>query len=108
MTIQAMAHVDPGAPSLQESVDSCSWLVDVPQLTVGEAHDLVERTLAAEELPVTRTRKGKSVTDDIRPNVLAPRVAAPAELPPAAARSEERRVGKECVSTRRSRWSPYH
>src|SRR3546814_16126517 len=26
----------------------------------------------------------------------------------AAARSEERRVGKECVSTCRSRWSPYH
>src|SRR3546814_7917888 len=23
-------------------------------------------------------------------------------------RSEERRVGKECVSTRRFRWSPYH
>src|SRR3546814_11278715 len=34
--------------------------------------------------------------------------------PPASAiregrwRSEERRVGKECVSTCRSRWSPYH
>src|SRR3546814_2118886 len=26
----------------------------------------------------------------------------------AASRSEERRVGKECVSTCRSRWSPYH
>src|SRR3546814_12486395 len=26
----------------------------------------------------------------------------------AADRSEERRVGKECVSTCRSRWSPYH
>src|SRR3546814_7607212 len=25
-----------------------------------------------------------------------------------AVRSEERRVGKECVSTCRSRWSPYH
>src|SRR3546814_15011246 len=25
-----------------------------------------------------------------------------------AARSEERRVGKACVSTCRSRWSPYH
>src|SRR3546814_4116296 len=25
-----------------------------------------------------------------------------------AHRSEERRVGKECVSTCRSRWSPYH
>src|SRR3546814_2808015 len=27
---------------------------------------------------------------------------------PEAIRSEERRVGKECVSTCRSRWSPYH
>src|SRR3546814_11933135 len=26
----------------------------------------------------------------------------------AASRSEERRVGKECVSTCRSRWAPYH
>src|SRR3546814_7425737 len=26
----------------------------------------------------------------------------------ASERSEERRVGKECVSTCRSRWSPYH
>src|SRR3546814_6532660 len=26
----------------------------------------------------------------------------------AAIRSEERRAGKECVSTGRSRWSPYH
>src|SRR3546814_8912261 len=38
---------------------------------------------------------------------------APARGPPAAhrlrpARSEERRVGKECVSTCRSRWWPYH
>src|SRR3546814_19988030 len=33
-----------------------------------------------------------------------------AAMPPAASpeRSEERRVGKECVSTCRSRWSPYH
>src|SRR3546814_8170740 len=30
----------------------------------------------------------------------------PASL--ASPRSEERRVGKECVSTCRSRWSPYH
>src|SRR3546814_5806416 len=28
--------------------------------------------------------------------------------PRAEQRSEERRVGKECVSTCRSRWSPYH
>src|SRR3546814_17938198 len=28
--------------------------------------------------------------------------------PGRTSRSEERRVGKECVSTCRSRWSPYH
>src|SRR3546814_7959048 len=27
---------------------------------------------------------------------------------PAQGRSEERRVGKECVRTRRYRWTPYH
>src|SRR3546814_4194451 len=29
-------------------------------------------------------------------------------IPDLDGRSEERRVGKECVSTCRSRWSPYH
>src|SRR3546814_11379741 len=33
--------------------------------------------------------------------------AAPAQLRQRL-RSEERRVGKECVSTCRSRWAPYH
>src|SRR3546814_6928028 len=43
-----------------------------------------------------------------------PRAAAPwlEQIMPGRAatsnRSEERRVGKECVSTCRSRWSPYH
>src|SRR3546814_12417501 len=32
----------------------------------------------------------------------------PLPLASARGRSEERRVGKECVSTCRSRWSPYH
>ena len=30
------------------------------------------------------------------------------QLKASGARSEERRVGKECVTTCRSRWSPYH
>src|SRR3546814_7927184 len=36
------------------------------------------------------------------------RFAAESPWPSAKLRSEERRVGKECVSTCRSRWSPYH
>src|SRR3546814_10568665 len=34
--------------------------------------------------------------------------AATASAARCGERSEERRVGKECVSTCRSRWSPYH
>src|SRR3546814_6052947 len=37
-----------------------------------------------------------------------PREAARVAVDGAERRSEERRVGKECVSTCRSRWSPYH
>src|SRR3546814_10470978 len=39
------------------------------------------------------------------PPLLIPQIPT---SPEALARSEERRVGKECVSTCRSRWSPYH
>src|SRR3546814_20541164 len=39
---------------------------------------------------------------------LQARNLAQAEIALLPERSEERRVGKECVSTCRSRWSPYH
>src|SRR3546814_14043962 len=35
-------------------------------------------------------------------------MAAAAQEPALAGRSEERRVGTECVSTCRFRWTPYH
>src|SRR3546814_13111549 len=41
----------------------------------------------------------------VRPELVE---ACPERLPWQAVSSEERRVGKECVSTCRSRWSPYH
>src|SRR3546814_3287957 len=39
---------------------------------------------------------------------LASPLLAPSPAIEYVERSEERRVGKECVSTCRSRWSPYH
>src|SRR3546814_8013439 len=47
------------------------------------------------------------LTSRSSPNVSArmPGARLPGSL---STRSEERRVGKECVSTCRSRWSPYH
>src|SRR3546814_10569702 len=43
------------------------------------------------------------VVPDARISPMDPKSVAGGER-----RSEERRVGKECVSTCRSRWSPYH
>src|SRR3546814_17687038 len=39
---------------------------------------------------------------------MIPAPIGPRRFPPKRNRSDERRVGKECVSTCRSRWSPYH
>src|SRR3546814_1082343 len=60
-----------------------------------------------------RTRQAMRQLDPAgasRPDIegLATIAAAQRVLQPTLVRSEERRVGKECVSTCRSRWSPYH
>src|SRR3546814_14321062 len=78
---------------------------------------------------LTRAAACEFAKDGIRVNAILPLADSPAmawwtrERPDEAAafiatvpqgrvgsceRSEERRVGKECVSTCRSRWSPYH
>src|SRR5213080_5174074 len=41
-------------------------------------------------------------------DVRMPRIAGRVEPLGAVTRSEERRVGKECIAVCRSRWSPYH
>src|SRR3546814_21009974 len=61
-------------------------LAAVPQGQQDEAIDIIDGNMIARLFPRAKQRY---------PGVLA-------------GSSEERRVGKECVSTCRSRWSPYH
>ena len=49
----------------------------------------------------------ESIPDALRELIADPQVLGALDEA-ASERSEERRVGKECVSTCRSRWSPYH
>lgn len=76
ITVQAAAIVDTGIMSLQQAVASCTWRIDVGGTTAQAAAVAVERALAADELIVTRERKGKAVTDDLRPYILALAVTA--------------------------------
>src|SRR3546814_11580229 len=72
-------------------------------LGCGEVH-LVE----ADRRKVEFLREAVRVTG-ANAQVHAARIAAlPAFPVDVVPRPEERRVGKECVSTFRSRWSPYH
>src|SRR3546814_16291060 len=78
--------------------------------------DLVEAALeVARGAPPLRRTGALPVPVDLAEAVDARRAKlraglsqAPARIVDCVARSEERRVGKECVSTCRSRWSPYH
>jgi radical SAM-linked protein len=66
-----------GAGSLQEEVTSCRWEIDVPHMDPDGLSEVIARVLGAEVLPVTRERKGRPVTDDLRPSVLALSSAGP-------------------------------
>ena len=62
--------LDPGAGSLQEEVTSCTWTIQVPDVSLSGVEQLVANALAADSLVVTRTRKGREVTDDLRQALL--------------------------------------
>src|SRR3546814_13677068 len=55
-----------------------------------------------------RTRPASILTGTVGVQPLSSPSASPVDSEIRQLRSEERRVGKECVSTCRSRWSPYH
>ena len=84
VAVQALAD---RAPALQEAVAAVEWEIELfavdPAVDAGpEAmHPRIEAVLAAPALPVTRQRKGKTTTDDIRPAIRRIRVLGPAEHP---------------------------
>jgi radical SAM-linked protein len=81
MEATAIATLAPGAPSLQQIVTSCEYLIDlevdefsaVPGTApLGErVAQAVERVNAADSVIVDRERKGVVAADDIRPAILA-------------------------------------
>lgn len=71
MTVLATAGLDPGEPSLQHAVTSCTWRIDAAGADAREASDSLTRAMARRELLVQRERKGRLATDNIRPAVLA-------------------------------------
>src|SRR3546814_13462010 len=96
-----IAHIERRGRSLA-STTRRRWLVKNILLLVH--HDAGQEARLQAALDITRAVGGHLACIDVTP---FPVVAGNAVMG-SGDRSEERRVGKECVSTCRSRWSPYH
>ena len=70
MRVTGMTEIDKKATSLQQAVTACAW-----EITVAEDKDYVDKWITtvveSKELIIERTRKGKIVTDDIRPFIMS-------------------------------------
>src|SRR3546814_11258112 len=81
--------------------------LDSAVVTVGSFHAGAKHNIISDEARLQLTVR--SYTDEVRNHLLDGIVRiAKGEAIAAGMRSAERRVGKECVSTCRSRWSPSH
>src|SRR3546814_12355711 len=91
------------------SSDVCSSDLGLADLkgvpVVGDSHRDLHAGMLLGGVPyLVRTGKGLRTLE----GTLPPGTQVFDDLAAVVDRSEERRVGKECVSTCRSRWSPYH
>src|SRR3546814_15959392 len=85
------------------------WSSDVCSSDLVDAHELLEhRQQDADPHHRQQARRLAAQVAQARPVFRAQAVGDVAQFVVQRGRSEERRVGKACVSTCRSRWSPYH
>jgi radical SAM-linked protein len=68
--LTGLAELERGTPSLQQAVTSCVWDLTVTQ-TIEQANEWISRVIDSPEIVVTRERKGKAVTDDLRPSIIS-------------------------------------
>jgi radical SAM-linked protein len=83
LTFSGMIKLGPQQPALAKMIDTLGYLVALPGLDEATAAECAEHALAAETLPVEITRKGKTRTVDLRPQLVA---VGPTDDPPLAAR----------------------
>ena len=69
LTVVAAARILEDRTSLQEQVTSCFWNVEVTGMAAAELAERIEDLLSAVSIPIERERKGRKVTDDLRPSI---------------------------------------
>ncbi|MFN8050628.1 MAG: TIGR03936 family radical SAM-associated protein [Acidimicrobiales bacterium] len=73
--ITGVAEVPSNALALQAVVHHCTWAFDLVGTDVAEVTGEVERLWALDDVPLTFERKGKPITENVRPALLRASVA---------------------------------
>ena len=79
LEVTSVGMIESNATSLQQAVTSCEWRIEIRGAEPEAVADAIDRALAADELVITRQRKGKDVTDDVRPYLLELAVVGPTD-----------------------------
>src|SRR3546814_12918710 len=88
--------------ALVTGVQTCALpITEVRRKSVLDHKNRVAELMRMRDAGLDETPEGDVIEEAIRRQVVLLWQTRPL-------RSDERRVGKECVSTCRSRWSPYH
>ncbi len=82
LTVESVVELEPGSASLQQVITSCNWRIEVLGAPPDKVRAAVAEVLSASELPMERVRKGKTTVADVRPAILALRVAGAPEGTP--------------------------
>ncbi len=69
LTVTAVRALESGSASLQETITSCTWRVEVLGQSVESVQKAVTEVLAHSELLRQRVRKGKTSEVDVRPAI---------------------------------------
>jgi radical SAM-linked protein len=69
LDVHRAAAIERSTTSRQEAVVACSWRIDLPGVDHAAVRDGIGALLATGAVPVVRERKGRTVTDDIRPAI---------------------------------------
>jgi radical SAM-linked protein len=73
--VQGAVAIEPGTPSLQQAVVSCTWHIEVMGVSPADLESRLSSALHRTELPITRIRKGQQERFDLRPAVLSAEIA---------------------------------
>jgi len=79
LVVDSVGVISTSSMSLQQAVVSCEWHIEIRGVTPDDAAAAVASVMASPSLVITRQRKGKDVTDDVRPYVLDLVVVGPTD-----------------------------